>query len=165
MISFRMQAVAAKLRRFVVDDIVGADDPPHRIALGVGIAMFVTFTPTIGFQSALVIAMAVVLKANKWVGLPLVWLSNPATFVPIFYPCYHIGLRVTGGTPVNRRWWRELAAPPEGYFEGLAFYWRRLHDVMVPLWIGCLAVAIPLGILSYAATYRAVVRYRKAKRP
>lgn len=150
----------ARCRRSVVKHVLHADDPPHRLALGVAIAMFVTFTPTIGFQSALVIFLAVLFRANKVVGLPLVWISNPATFVPIYYPCYRIGLRITGGTRVSRQWWRELTRPPEDYLPAMQFYWSRLTDIIVPLTIGCVVVAIPVAIVSYFLTYQAIVRYR-----
>ena len=85
----------------MLHSILKADDPPHRLALGVAIALFVTFTPTIGFQSVLVVALAWLFGANKLVGLPLIWISNPATFVPIYYPAYRLGKWVLGGTPVK----------------------------------------------------------------
>ena len=83
--------IAVRARRFVVHNVLRADDPPHRLALAVAIALFVTFTPTIGFRSVLVVLLAWMFGANKLVGLPLVWISNPATFVPIDYPSYLTG--------------------------------------------------------------------------
>lgn len=152
--------VAVRFRRIFLKKILHADDPPHRLALGVAIGLFVTFTPTIGFQTALVIALAWLLGANKLVGLPLVWISNPATFVPIYYPCYRIGKWILGGQPVSMRWWRDLAHPPESSVEALRFYWTRLLEIIGPLTTGCLVVAIPIGSVGYVLTYQSVIRYR-----
>jgi uncharacterized protein len=158
--------MAVRFRRFFLRSVLHADDPPHRLALGVAIGLFVTFTPTIGFQLALVVLLAWIFNANKVVGLPLVWLSNPATFVPIYYPCYRIGRWILGGKPVSMRWWRELASPPEGILDATRFYWSRLVEVIGPLTVGCLVVAIPIGGLGYVLTYQSVNKYRalRAKR-
>ena len=81
---------------WLVKRLLHADDPPHRLALGAAIGMFVTFLPLIGFQMALVVVLATLLRANKAVGLPIVWITNPATIVPVFYACYVIGRLMLG---------------------------------------------------------------------
>jgi uncharacterized protein len=155
-----LHRIAARTRRFVVRRILSADDPPARLALGVAIGLFVTFTPTIGVQSVLVVALAWMLGANKLVGLPLVWLSNPATFVPIYYPCYRIGRWLLGGPQKGAAWWRELTRPPEGYVEATQFYWSRLMEIIVPLSVGSLLVAFPVAVVGYIVTYQGICRYR-----
>lgn len=150
-------------RRFLFRSVLHADDPPHRLALGVAIALFVAFTPTIGFQSALVVLLAWLLGGNKLVGLPLVWISNPATFVPIYYPSYRIGKWIVGGEPVSRKWWKELAYPPEASGEAFRFYWSRLLEIIEPLTVGCLVVATPIAVISYVITYQSVAKYREIR--
>jgi len=152
-----------KGRRLLVQNVLHADDPPHRLALGVAIGLFIAFTPTIGFQSALVVALAWAFGANKLVGLPLVWISNPATFVPIYYPCYRLGRWVLGGEPVSWKWWKELAYAPESYLDATRFYWKRLMEVIEPLTVGCLLVAIPIAGFGYVFTYQAIAKYREMR--
>lgn len=152
-----------KGRRVVIRNVLHVDDPPHRLALGVAIGLFVTFTPTIGFQSGLVIALAWMFGANKLVGLPLVWISNPATFIPIYYPCYRLGRWVLGGEPVSLRWWKELARAPESYIEATRFYWKRLLEIIEPLTVGCLMVAIPIAGFGYVFTFQTIVKYRELR--
>lgn len=147
----------------MIKNVLHADDPPHRLALGVAISLFVTFTPTIGFQTALVIGLAWLLGANKLVGLPLVWISNPATFVPIYYPSYRIGRWLLGGTPVSWKWWRELAHPPLSGGEAFRFYWSRMLEIIEPLSVGCLVVATPVALISYVVSYQLVVKYRRLR--
>ena len=68
----RFRLLSRRIRRFIIHNILHADDPPHRLALGVAIGMFMTFTPTVGVQSILVALTAWVLRANKLVGMPMV---------------------------------------------------------------------------------------------
>lgn len=149
-----------RMRRFVFHNMLHADDPPHRIALGVAIGIFFTFTPFIGVQMALVVGTAWLLRANKVVGLPLVWISNPATFVPIFYPCYLIGRTVLGWPSVGSEWWGQLGKPPTGFTDATQFYWNRTLEIFSPLMLGCLIVGLPLSVFGYLLTRIVVERYR-----
>ena len=88
-----------RFRDFCVYRILQANDPPHRLALGIAIGTFATFTPFIGLQMVLCIFLAWVLRAKKAVGIPIVWISNPVTIIPIYYPCYALGCMLLG-TPV-----------------------------------------------------------------
>ena len=92
----KLRAAIKSVKDFCILRILHADDPPHRLALGIAIGMFVTFTPLIGFQMLISVFLAWLLRANKLVGVPLVWISNPVTFVPIYYPCYWLGCKVLG---------------------------------------------------------------------
>lgn len=148
-------------REFFVHNILHADDPPHRIALGVAIAMFVTFTPTIGFQMGLVFALCWFLKANKLVGLPLVWISNPATIVPIYYPCLWLGAFLLGEPRKNFRWFKcKLAEVPDEWLSKVRFFGGELKDIAIELWLGCIVIGGILGVLSYYITYSLVYTYR-----
>jgi uncharacterized protein (DUF2062 family) len=152
-----------RMRRFVVHNILHADDPPHRLALGLAIGWFWTFTPFIGIQMVAVIATAWLLRANKLVGLPLVWISNPATFVPIFYPCYLIGLKVLGWPSVGQEWWSQLGSPPEsGFWAVTEFYWTRVMEIFTPLMLGCFVIGVPGGGILYVGSRVAIEKYRAA---
>ena len=75
-------------RRFIFKRILHADDTPHRIALGVAISTFVGFSPIMGMQTVVSIALAALFRANKAVCLPFVWITNPVTFVPVYWSCW-----------------------------------------------------------------------------
>lgn len=149
-----------RARRFVLHNILHADDPPHRLALGIALALFIMFTPTVGIQMILVVFAAWLFNANKAVGIPIVWISNPATFVPIFYPCYRLGLKLVGGAPKSRDWWMEFRAPPEGFALKMEFFWLKVWEILAPLWVGCLVVATVVGVLSYFISYSVIYTYR-----
>ena len=84
----RFRLYLHRARKFIYHNVLHADDPPHRLALGAAIGVFVAFTPTVGLQMMLTVSLAWLLRANKVIGLPVVWISNPATLVPIYYSCY-----------------------------------------------------------------------------
>lgn len=150
----------AAVRRFVIYHVLHADDPPHRLALGAALGMFVAFTPTLGFQMVLVVFLATIFRANRAVGLPIVWITNPATCVTIYYACYVVGRAISGRPAVGWQWWRELAQPPEGWWASIVFYWTRFADVAWPLWLGGILIGLVTAIPSYVALYWSVRTYR-----
>lgn len=148
------------MRRYVMHNVLHADDPPHPLALGVAIGLFVTFTPTIGLQMLLVMFLAWALRANKVVGIPIVWLSNPATFVPIYLPCYKVGQMLLSSDPKDRDWWRGLHHPPAGFLAKTEFYWTSIWEIITPLTVGCLVVATVLSTVGYCVSYSVIYTYR-----
>jgi uncharacterized protein (DUF2062 family) len=156
----RIRLIKRQVQRFVLHTVLHADDPPHRLALGLAIGMFITFTPTVGFQMALVVFLAWLLRANKVVGVPLVWISNPATIVPIFYLCYRLGRFVMSGDAVGLQWWDELSHPTAPWWSQTAFYWQRFTEIAAPLWVGSLVVATIVGYATYYISYYTIYGYR-----
>lgn len=152
---------------FCVRKVLHADDPPHRLALGIAVGMFVTLTPLIGFQMMLSVFLAWLLKANKLVGIPLVWISNPFTIIPIYYPCYLLGCTLLGEPVVDEKWsqlgteWQELINDPAATWGiKVKFWWEGLMDFVGPLCLGCLVAATVMGILSYYVSLYTIRSYR-----
>lgn len=162
-IQVRLRVLNRRIRRYVLQQLVHADDPPHRLALGAAIGVFVTFTPTVGIQSFLVLFLAWLLRANKAIGLPTVWVTNPATIVPIYYPCYVIGRTLLGEPEIGVQWWHELSQPPPGTVATTVFYWDRMLEIAVPLWLGCLIVSTLVGVITYYSVYFGVHYYRSQR--
>ena len=156
----KLREMRRRVRYFVFHTVLHADDPPHRLALGLAIGMFITFTPTVGLQMVLTAFFAWLLRANKLVGLPIVWISNPATIPPIFYFCYRVGRWVLQQEPVGIEWWSELSQPTGTFWERISFYWDRLAEIAAPLWVGSLLVAMILGYATYYVSYYAIYGYR-----
>lgn len=157
----RYRLYSRRTRRYVLHNILHADDPPHKLALGIALAMFVTFTPTVGFQMVLVFFLAWLLRANKAVGVPLVWLSNPVTIPPIFFGCYWVGAIVMGTELNDFAWFQTLAAEqPPGWWAKVTYYIEKLMEIAAPLWLGSVIVATALAIPTYYICYRSICWYR-----
>ena len=153
--------VARKAERFFVYRVLSLDDTPHRIALGVAIGIFVTWTPTIGLQMVLTVAISALLGANKFVGLPFVWLSNPLTIIPIYGPNYLLGCWLTG---VRFKGLDDLSRAITfngGWVDRIDAWFAATYHIFWELWAGSLIVGLMLGILTYFAVFRAVVLFRR----
>ena len=53
-----------RLKNVVVSGILGLDDSPQRIALGVFLGFVVAMTPTLGLQIVIYVALAALLRVN-----------------------------------------------------------------------------------------------------
>ena len=85
-----------RARRIFVHTFLHADDTPRQIALGAAVATFIAFLPIVGIQTVVAIALAALLRVNKAICVPIVWITNPATLVPIYTGCYWVGRFVLG---------------------------------------------------------------------
>lgn len=151
-----------KVREWFVH-LLHLDDSAHRIALGVAIGTFVAVTPTWGIQMVLVVALAWLCRANKVAGLPMVWVTNPATNVPIYSFCYVIGQALVGG-PGLEEVKQALAAAqnPDLTWGGLFRLWGALmYHAALPLWVGTCIVGAVAGIILYGLMYYLITFYRR----
>jgi uncharacterized protein (DUF2062 family) len=118
---------------------------PEEIAKGVALGIFIGMTPTFGFQMAIALFFAYLLKENRLAAILGVWVTNPATAPFIYAIEYEIG-RILLGLP-------RAKLPAE-------FSWGAYADlgwnIMYPMWIGGLVAGVILGALSYFITLRLV---------
>ncbi|MCD4824837.1 MAG: DUF2062 domain-containing protein [Phycisphaerae bacterium] len=153
--------IFSRVEQFFVYRVLSLKDTPHRIALGVAIGIFITWTPTIGLQMLLTVALATLLRANKLVGVPFVWISNPLTIFPIYGPSLLLGQWVTGKDIGNFSVLRKATSFEGGIFGRITAWFGATAEIFTELWIGSLIVALLLGILTYFAMYRMIVVYRR----
>jgi len=152
--------------RFFVYHILHVDDTPHRIALGVATGLFVAWTPTIGAQMALTVLLCAIFRANKLVGVPFVWISNPLTIIPVYYPSYLVGAALMPGTSTKQLLhWRTMVSQvfdsDLSWWDRILGFWRFALEIAGPLWLGSILVGLAIAGLAYWVTYSGVVRYRR----
>jgi uncharacterized protein (DUF2062 family) len=158
-----------RLRRFILHKVLHTDDTPHAIALGVAIATFVAFLPLIGIQTVVAIAVAAMFRANKAVCIPVVWITNPATAVPIYYGCFAVGRFVVPGAGGSGEQAvdRLVALTRDATIFESAFWadaLRLLAEFGAELWLGCGIVGVAFGGLSYVLARWGVSGYRARRR-
>lgn len=156
----RIRNWPGRVRQFLVHDLLHADDPPHPLALGVALGVFFAFIPFFGIQMVFVVLFAWLLKANKLVGAPLVWITNPITIVPIYSFCYWVGVRILGQESIGNNKWTALADPPHGWAAATSFYWGQLYEVGLPILLGSAVVGLAVACPVYLITYHAIRFYR-----
>lgn len=127
---------------------------PDEIAKGFALGIFIGMTPTLGFQMAIAIFFAFLLKENKIAAALGVWITNPITAAPIYALEYESGRRLLQMEP--------LRFPEDLTFEAMkALGW----DLMIPLCFGSLIYAIICSILAYAVTLRFIPYFKTWRVP
>jgi len=153
-----------RLQQIVIHNILHLDDTPHRIAWGVFIGAMVAFTPTLGFQIVLYLPLAALLRANKVSGIPVLFISNPFTAVPLYYMTWSVGAAVLRPekevTPATIREWlgtTSRALHDQGIQRLLDHeFWaeagRLLASTGGELWMGALVCGLIVALPSYFLT-------------
>jgi hypothetical protein len=162
-----------RLKDLVVHRILGVDDTPNRIAWGVFLGFMVAMTPTIGFQIVMYVAIASLLRGNKVAGIPILFISNPFTAVPLYWCAWWLGSAIMhGGVPVEPSEEAVRARVVDGSEAGEPWYtriftaefWDTLGDQMLAigaeLWLGSIVLGLLTGIPGYFLTLWAVKRFR-----
>lgn len=125
------------------------------------------FTPTIGIQGLLALAIATLLNVNRPVAVVLTWLTNPITIPPVYAFTYYLGSFFWSGPGIAAatRAMREAA----GELASLDLLALRAQldvllglgiDIFVPMWIGGFLVGGLAAAIAYPLTLRAVVQFR-----
>ncbi len=106
---------------------------------GLWLGLFIGLLPIPG-QTVLAVLGALLLRVNLPVAAITIWISNPITFVPIFYLAYKIGATLLG-MPIDT-----IPAEPtmEWLTEEIAFRWK-------PLMYGSLIMAVSVASTVYLA--------------
>lgn len=164
---FRRKAV-----RFIYGRVLHADDSPHRIAMGAGLGTFVAFTPTVGFQTVISVAVAAAFRANKAVCILPVWITNPFTLGPIYWFCWRVGAAVLpgGNGGDDGAVLSQVSAVSQVTSFSQIFewsFWSRLGGLIgslgAELWVGCCIVGLVGGGTMYGLCYWGVSAYRRRR--
>lgn len=162
-----------KIERFIVYRILHANESPHRLAMSIGLGLFIAWTPTIGVQMILAFALAALFRANTRIGPALVWVSNPLTLVPIYLPNYWLGhnlLRMFSDRPPPN--YAQIKSLIESFsspgnvlvnFLNPSFWnetFQFLFNVSVELWLGSVIIGLLVGGFAYLVSYKMIYWYR-----
>jgi uncharacterized protein (DUF2062 family) len=162
--------------RFVKFRILHVDDSPERIARGMAVGLFICYLPLIGIQMLLAWAAASLLRANKIVAVLCVWISNPFTIIPIYYPSYILGRWLFGFSSGKH------LIDPEGiehlFEKTLSFYrlltefhevafWKEVSSVLMKIgletFVGGIIFGMVVSAAGYTLGYHGVTAYRRRK--
>jgi len=154
--------------------VLHANDSPHRIAMGMALGLFVAWTPAYGLHILIVLPLAFLFRANKFLALTCIWVTNPFTLAFIYYPNYLLGKKIFDvfhlhSNPDSARLNENFAQFNSsigltGIFH--AQFWKNLFEVVwlkgSELWLGSLVIGITIAVCAYFIIQYLVVRHRKA---
>jgi hypothetical protein len=120
----------------------------HSAALACAVGLFTMYLPIPG-QMIVAAVLALFVGANLPLSVVLVWITNPLTWGPMFYPAYKLGAWILG---------TENKVNPEGFN-----LLTEMGDIFWPLLIGSLIFGSVLAVLGYFGM-QAVWRWATVKR-
>lgn len=69
---------------------------PEYLARGLAAGVFAGFFPFFGFQTLLGVAIAVILRGHKFLAIAGTWISNPFTYLPLYFFNFQVGRWLLG---------------------------------------------------------------------
>ena len=150
-----------RLKRWFIYRVLHVDDTPHRIALGVAVGIFVCWLPCMPVQMILTVALSTLVGANKFVGVPFVWISNPLTIFLVYWPSWVLGKWIVGSDVNGFDAFVNVFKLSGDFVEVAQAWWKAIWEIFWPLWVGSLIIAAILGACTYFALLRGVVAYRQ----
>lgn len=129
----------------LVKPVLTVKDTPHALALGIAVGLWVSLTPTVGIQMTVVFILGTLIKANRIAGVAMTWISNPATFLPMYYGYYRVGILITGEDPISFGALKTNVSEYQGWDLVVYFF----EFVGKPMWIGSLLIATIISVPAY----------------
>lgn len=93
------------LKQFLLEDVLGHEDPPLKKSLSIGLGIFIGLSPFWGFQTALVFGIAILCKLNKMLAFAFSNISLPPMIPLIVWAGLHMGSWLTGQRVTLPRDW------------------------------------------------------------
>ena len=126
---------------------------PREIARGFALGLFIGFSPTMGFQIAMGVFIAALLKWNKFAAAIGVQVTNPLTAPFVYGFTYLVGAKMIGlEQPFIRKDAFDL--------NNIVAIFDKAPDIILALTIGGVVVGLPVAWAGYLISYSAVEKYQ-----
>ena len=136
--------VIDRLRRFFRWLLLQQGTPGYK-ARGLAIGIFCGCFPLFGFQTLLGIVLANLFRGNQLLAVSGTWISNPITYVPLYWLNYRVGAFVLGHSYIAHSFadfsWRGIVS--QGWIFGIRLI---LGSTLVGFFCG-----LAVGICAYLA--------------
>lgn len=133
--------------------VLRQEGTPEAIARGWACGVFTGCFPLFGLQTLLGLLMATILRGNKFTAAAGTWISNPLTYVPIYYFNFHVG--------------QVVLQKPVTFDEAQLQSWSDMGmagmSVVGTLFLGSTVVGATLGLGAYFLSLSLTTRWRSLK--
>ena len=126
---------------------------PEFVARGMAVGVFAGCFPFFGLQSIVGIILATLIKGSKLSAIAGTWISNPLTYLPIFWLNFQVGQWLLG---VQTSFNPHSTVSLESLLE-------LGPTLIITLLCGCFVVGAIAGITSYVASIYVFKRLRRNK--
>jgi uncharacterized protein (DUF2062 family) len=141
-----------RISRYYYWRLIRLQDPPKYIARGVAVGVFAGCFPLFGMQTPISIVLALLLRGHKLCAAVCTWISNPLTYVPIYWLNFQIGRSLLRSSHDAPSQWNSLDV-----------FLDETGELFADLLVGSLVTGTLLSLASYIGTVRLVKAWR-AKR-
>lgn len=125
--------------------IFSENEPPERVALAFAVGVFIGFSPLLGLQTLLAVAVAVAFRLNKPAIITGAYLNNPWTIGPIVAASWWVGSWFTGSPRIELPQMTLAALQDAEFWRMLAGQWRQL----LPFAVGATIFSILGAAIAY----------------
>lgn len=139
---------------------------PRSLARGAAIGAFMAVLPIMPVRSIAIIASTVFIPASTLAGMIVATvISNPFTYIPLYYFALIIGNAIT---PYELNWERvkmvlDVISSGEGFIASVQAVASLGLEALVVLIVGGIALAVPVGLVTYHFSLRFFI-HRKTKK-
>ena len=128
-----------RICRYLYYRFIRLQASPEVLARGVALGLFISTTPTFGFQTFIALFLAAIFRVSKLCAVVAVQLTNALTAPFIYAGTYYLGAFLLG-QPAEQNPFNDFS------FEALIDLGPA---VFASLWVGGLLLGIILGIMGY----------------
>lgn len=112
---------------------------PDSVSRGLAVGLFFGLTPTVGFQTLILLPTCVAVRANFPLAFAATWVNNPLTMGPLYLVFQRLGQRYV-----------EPNLLPASVTD--SYPWLSVFtDTTVQMLVGSLFIAIPIALLGFFA--------------
>ncbi len=133
-------------KRFFLEDLLHSEDPPSKKSLSVALGVFIGLSPFWGFQTALVIFLALFFKLNKLISFAFSNVSLPPLIPFIVYGGCVTGNYLIGKESLNFQW------------DNFESYKSLAGQNIIEYVLGSFILAITFSFLAGIITYLTLIR-------
>lgn len=153
----------------ITKKVMRSNSSAHSIAFGASIGFFVGLLPIMGIQMIVSAVLATFLRASRIAAVLPVWITNPATAIPIYAFNYWVGYLVTGWGPSQEQFKialvnSERIVAEQGLLNGIADgFHELLHfgpQAFFSLMLGSTVVGLIAALVVYMPVLYLVKRVR-----
>jgi uncharacterized protein (DUF2062 family) len=123
-----------------VRGVLSLDDPPWRIALALAVGVFISCTPTFGFQTLIALLVATVARLNRAATVTGVWIN-----LPWVTPFVYAGALKVGSVVITD-------------VSGVSGFWMMLL-------VGTTIVGAVAAVVTYCVSFGALSWRRRRRQP
>ncbi len=157
----------SRLQKFYYLKFLRIKGDPKAIAWGSFIGAFIGTLPVMPFHTIGIIAICMLTRNSSMAGLlTSLAISNPFTYIPIYYACLKIGNLLT---PYEMGWSKihgilDIIISGHGFKESIHILGNLGSEIFIVMLTGGFVLALPMAICCYFFTLKLFIKIRQKRR-